>query len=72
MYHVFTATMYTTAMLLSKLRQKKVTTLGVIYCDAGIDTDCDENTAPLLILEYMPFGNLQSFLENHRYVCKNM
>ena len=37
----------------------------------GISSECeddDEDSAPLMILEYMPYGDLQSFLENHKYV----
>ena len=32
----------------------------------GVSCDCNEE-APLMILEYMPYGDLQSFLQRHRY-----
>ena len=28
--------------------------------------DADEDSAPLMILEYMPYGDLQGFLEKHK------
>ena len=28
----------------------------------------DDDSAPLMILEYMPYGDLHGFLETHRYV----
>ena len=35
---------------------------------AGIGSkDEDEDSAPLLILEYMPYGDLQELLESYRY-----
>lgn len=43
--------------------------------DAGVssnseddDDDDDVDNAPLMILEYMPYGDLQGFLESHKYV----
>ena len=30
--------------------------------------DGDDDNAPLMILEYMPYGDLQSFLESHKCV----
>ena len=40
--------------------------------DAGIslhsEDDDDEYSAPLMILEYMPYGDLQGFLESHKYI----
>ena len=40
--------------------------------DAGISShsedDDDEYSAPLMILEYMPYGDLQGFLESHKYI----
>ena len=51
--------------------------INMDYCDntthaliAGIcseSEDDDEDSAPLMILEYMPYGDLRSFLENHKY-----
>ena len=32
------------------------------------DEDDDEDNAPLMILEYMPYGDLKRFLGNHKYV----
>lgn len=31
--------------------------------------DVDQNSAPLMILEYMPYGDLQSFLQTYKYIC---
>ena len=35
---------------------------------AGVSTDdvLDDDNAPLMILEYMPYGDLHAFLENNR------
>ena len=39
------------------------------YFHTGISTkDISEDSAPLMILEYMPFGDLHSFLSKHKYV----
>ena len=36
----------------------------------GVCTDdVDETSAPLMILEYMPFGDLLTFLQTHKYVA---
>lgn len=41
--------------------------LRTLLRTAGVCTDDVDNTsAPLMILEYMPFGDLQSFLESYR------
>ena len=29
--------------------------------------DADNDSAPLMIMEYMPFGDLLSFLKSHKY-----
>jgi serine/threonine protein kinase len=34
------------------------------------EEDYDEDNAPLMILEYMPYGDLKSFLANHKYGLK--
>ena len=38
---------------------------------SGVCTDSneddDEDNAPLMILEYMPYGDLKGFLEKHKY-----
>ena len=42
-----------------------------MFINAGFSSnseDDDEESAPLMILEYMPYGNLQGFLESHKYV----
>ena len=36
------------------------------FCAGITSKDEDEDSSPLLILEYMPHGDLQSFLESHR------
>ena len=36
------------------------------------DDDDDEDNAPLMILEYMPYGDLQGFLESHKYVLVDL
>lgn len=37
----------------------------------GVDSYNHEAIAPLMILEYMPYGDLRSFLEIHRYNFSN-
>jgi hypothetical protein len=37
---------------------------GVNYSNSEDDGDADN--APLMILEYMPYGDLQGFLESHK------
>ena len=42
-----------------------------MFINAGFSSnseDDDEESAPLMILEYMPYGDLQGFLESHKYV----
>ncbi len=41
-----------------------VSLLGISTADS--DGEIDEDSAPLMILEYMPYGDLQSFLTAHR------
>ena len=37
-------------------------------CGVGVCTDdVDETSAPLMILEYMPFGDLLTFLQSYKY-----
>ena len=40
-----------------------------IGISSSSEDDDDEDNAPLMILEYMPYGDLQSFLESHKYVA---
>ena len=39
---------------------------GVVFIGVCTD-DVDETSAPLMILEYMPFGDLLSFLQKYKY-----
>ena len=39
---------------------------GVVSIGVCTD-DIDETSAPLMILEYMPFGDLLSFLQKYKY-----
>ncbi len=41
-----------------------VSLLGISIADS--DDEIDEDSAPLMILEYMPYGDLQSFLTTHQ------
>ena len=41
-----------------------VSLLGISIAES--DGDIDEDSAPLMILEYMPYGDLQSFLTAHK------
>ena len=41
-----------------------VSLLGISIADS--DGEVDEDSAPLMILEYMPYGDLQSFLTSHK------
>ena len=34
----------------------------------SIHDQSEDDPAPLMILEYMPFGDLKSLLESHRYI----
>ena len=41
--------------------------LSLSLCILGISSaKADEDSAPLIILEYMQYGDLQNFLESHR------
>ena len=39
------------------------------YGTGFIQEEKDEDSAPLMILEYMQYGDLASFLKLHRYMC---
>lgn len=39
-----------------------------IGVSSNSEDDDDDDNAPLMILEYMPYGDLQGFLESHKYV----
>ena len=39
------------------------------YGTGFIQEEKDEDSAPLMILEYMQYGDLASFLKSHRYMC---
>ena len=42
--------------------------LNLCCFSLGVCTDdVDETSAPLMILEYMPFGDLLSFLQTYKY-----
>ena len=42
--------------------------IPLIHEGVSSKDDEDDDSAPLMILEYMPYGDLQNFLENHRYI----
>lgn len=43
---------------------------SVLLTVIGLCTDdVDETSAPLMILEYMPFGDLLNFLQTYRYIA---
>ena len=45
--------------------------LHLIYYLVGVNSQYSEG-APLMILEYMPYGDLQSFLKRHKSVYCTM
>ena len=42
--------------------------IDVVGISSHSEDDEDEYSAPLMILEYMPYGDLQGFLESHKYL----